>query len=128
MTKQRFIDTDILVDYSREIPEAIDFVESLTEPFLLSTITVAELYAGVREGRERTLLDTMIHSIVVIPVSEKMAVEGGLLRRQYFPSHGTDLPDAIIAAMVHAENAELATLNEKHFPMLKDVIVPYRKP
>jgi hypothetical protein len=37
------------------------------------------------------------------------------------------LADAIIAATAEAQQANLVTLNNKHFQMLKDVVVPYQK-
>lgn len=127
MAKSLLIDADVLIDYTRAYPNAVAFIEALTEPFLLSAITVAELYAGVRDGRERGLLDELIDSVEVLAVDVTLAVEGGLLRREYLPSHGVDLPDAVIAASAEANDLQVATLNERHFPMLDDVIVPYRK-
>ena len=35
--------------------------------------------------------------------------------------------DALIAASAEMSGCTLATLNEKHFPMLETVLVPYRK-
>jgi predicted nucleic acid-binding protein len=34
---------------------------------------------------------------------------------------------ALIAATAEARQARLVTLNQKHFPMLADVIIPYQK-
>ena len=51
MAERLLIDTDVLIDYLRDHAEAVSYLESLTEPLLISVITVAELYAGVREGR-----------------------------------------------------------------------------
>lgn len=47
------IDTDVLIDYLRNREEAVLFLESSNELMLLSVITIAELYAGTREGSER---------------------------------------------------------------------------
>ena len=44
------IDTDVLVDYLRGRPEAVAYLESLDEERSISSVSVAELYAGVREG------------------------------------------------------------------------------
>ncbi|TFG89271.1 MAG: type II toxin-antitoxin system VapC family toxin, partial [Hyphomicrobiales bacterium] len=40
-------------------------------------------------------------------------------------SHGVGLADAIIAATADSENAELKTLNVKHYPMFKGLTPPY---
>lgn len=120
-------DTDVLIDYLRSRPEAITYIEATTAPMLLSVITLAELYAGVRDGNERTALDTFVDAFVVLPINSNIAVTGGLYRRVYGKSHGVGLADALIAATVEHHNATLVTLNAKHFPMLADVVVPYQK-
>lgn len=121
------LDTDVLIDYLRGRPDAVTYLESLTVPLLISAITVAELYSGVREGDERTALDNFISAFELVPVDEIIAVQGGLHRRNYGKSHNVGLADAIIAATAEAKNAVLVTLNKKHFPMLTSVIVPYVK-
>jgi predicted nucleic acid-binding protein len=63
----------------------------------------------------------------MVAVDEAIAVKGGLYRRDYSKSHNTGLADALIAATAEIKNAELVTLNKKHFPMLSNVIVPYQK-
>jgi predicted nucleic acid-binding protein len=62
---------------------------------------------------------------ILLEVDERIAVRAGLMVRQYRKSHGVGLADAIIAATAEVEDARLATLNVKHFPMLPDVLVPY---
>jgi predicted nucleic acid-binding protein len=47
------------------------------------------------------------------------------IRRQHARSHGTELPDALIAACADNVGARLVTHNRKRFPMLRDVVVPY---
>ncbi len=122
---QLLIDTDILIDYLRDRPEAVSYINNLTEPLCVSVITVAELYAGVREGEERTRLNTFMLAFSIIPVDAAIAVAGGLLRRDYGKSHGTGLADALIAATVQLRGFRFAGLNRKHFPMLADMITPY---
>lgn len=122
------IDTDVLIDYLRDQADAVDYLRAATEQFLISAVTVAELYSGVREGTERIQLDAFINDFEIVPVDKEIASMGGLYRREYFRSHGTELPDAIIAATADIREANLVTLNKKHFPMLSNVIVPYHKP
>jgi predicted nucleic acid-binding protein len=122
------IDTDVLIDYLRDRPEAVAYLEGLTEHLLISAVTVAELYAGVRDGAERAALDSFIQAFEIVVVDDQIAVKGGLYRRDYSKSHNIGLADALIAATANLSKAELVTLNKKHFPMLANVIVPYQKP
>jgi len=119
------LDSNILVDYLRDRSAAVDYFDNLKGVPAISALTVAELYAGVRDGKERHLLDQLIPEIDVIAVTAEIAVLGGLFRRKYMKSHRLDVVDAIIAATADKEKARLVTLNRKHFPMFDDVITPY---
>jgi predicted nucleic acid-binding protein len=121
------IDSDVLIDYLRDRPQAVAFLEGSKQPLAASVITVAELYAGVREGEERQRLDAFFAAFTVLPLNQQPAQRAGLWRRQYAPSHGTGLADALIAASAEAAGATLVTLNRRHFPMLAEVLVPYAK-
>jgi predicted nucleic acid-binding protein len=127
MATQRLIDTDILIDYLRDYPDAISYVESRQEQCLISVVTGAEWYAGVREGEERTRLDGFLRAFEIIPLDLPLAVQGGLYRRDYSRSHNVGLADALIAATATQRQVLLVTLNRRHFPRLQDVLVPYHK-
>jgi predicted nucleic acid-binding protein len=88
-------------------------------------LPLPELYAGVRDGAERTKLDTFISAFSIVSLDRAIGVTGGLYRRDYGKSHGTGLADALIAATVTLRSLTLVTLNKKHFPMLTTIIVPY---
>src|SRR5690348_1204635 len=98
MATPLLIDTDVLIDYLRGRAEAVTYLEGLQEPLLVSAVTVAELYAGVREGAERTALGQFLAAFEVVPVDQAIAVKAGLHRRDYGKSHATGLADALIAA------------------------------
>lgn len=121
------IDTDVLIDYLREREEAVSFLNNIVDEIAISAITVAELYAGVREGTEREKLDTFIKAFEIVLVDGEIAVQGGLYRRDFFRSHGVGLADTLIAASAVSCGATLVTLNKKYFPMLDSVSVPYEK-
>jgi hypothetical protein len=127
MTKKLLIDTDVLIDYLRGQPQAVEFLESRTELLLISTMTIAELYAGVRDGKEMETLNELIRAFQVVPIYENISIKGGLYRRDYGKSHGMGLADAIIAATAELNRVTLVTLNQKHFPMIADILVPYKK-
>ena len=122
------VDTDVLIDYLRDQAEAVAFLEGCVQPLALSVVSVAELCVGVRDGEERRRLDGFAAAFEVLPLEREAAVQAGLWRRQYGPSYGTGLADALIAAIVAAAGATLVTLNRRHFPMLAEVLVPYPKP
>jgi predicted nucleic acid-binding protein len=121
------LDTNIVIDHFRKVSEAMEFVSKLTGRPVISVITAAELFAGVREGKERQQIERFLSQSVLIDVDEQIGVRAGLMLRQYQKSHGVGLADALIAATAEADRAQVATLNRKHFPMLTDVLVPYQK-
>ena len=121
------IDTDVLIDYLRDNPQAVQFLENDCGRSLISAISVAELYAGVREGVERRALDTFLSAFDLVSVDGSIAERGGLYRRDYYRSHAISLADALIAATAFVRSATLVTLSRKHFPMISDIHIPYTK-
>jgi predicted nucleic acid-binding protein len=121
------VDTDILIDYLRGHPEAGSFLESRIDEVSISAVSVAELYQGVREGRERTLLARMVSALTVLPLTTEIAERAGLFRRDFRATTGCGLADCLIAATAARHGLELATLNGRHFRMLERVVTPYLK-
>lgn len=121
------IDTDVLVDFLRGLDKAGAVIREHQEHILLSAISVAELYAGVKGDKELATLDAFVALFRVAPVTPEIARLSGLHKRDYHKSHGVGLADAIMAATSKTENAELKTLNIKHYPMLKGLSPAYAK-
>ncbi|MGH9824997.1 MAG: type II toxin-antitoxin system VapC family toxin [Blastocatellia bacterium] len=101
------IDSDGLIDYLRGQPSAVSFIEGVTEPMLISAVSVAELYAGVRALRrkpvesdhdEEARLKSFLDAFELVTVDASVAEKGGFYRRDYGRSHGTGLADSPIAA------------------------------
>ncbi|MGD2088891.1 MAG: type II toxin-antitoxin system VapC family toxin [Candidatus Aminicenantes bacterium] len=126
MSEKSLVDTDVLIDYLRGSDEAVKYIKTYSKKVLLSAISVAELYAGVKDD-ERSVLAEFIGLFPVLPVTMKIAKIGGDYKRDFFKSHNVGLADALIAATAKAHNAVLKTLNNKHFPMFKDLKPPYKK-
>ena len=121
------LDTDVLVDFFRGHSKAEAFVKAHSSRIILSSIVVAELYAGVKGDAEQAALDNFVSLFRVVPVNATIAKSGGLYKRDFGKSHGVGLADAILAATAEAENAQLKTLNTKHYPMLKGLRPAYKK-
>jgi predicted nucleic acid-binding protein len=77
------IDSDVLIDYLRGYPAAVSYLEDLTERQIVSVITVAELYTGVREGAERQALEELLETFEVISVSQSIAVLTNQVRKKF---------------------------------------------
>jgi predicted nucleic acid-binding protein len=127
MARPYLLDTDILVDFLRGHKKAVAFVNTCSARIILSSIVVAELYAGVKGKAEQAALADFVSLFRVIPVSAEIARAGALHKRDYGKSHGVGLADAILAATAESEGAELKTLNRKHYPMLKGLRPAYTK-
>jgi len=127
MTKPLLVDTDVMVDFLRGNPKAVALLQTYSVRVILSSIVAAELYAGVRGDEELSKLDSLISIFRVVPVSVELARAGGLYQKDYAKTHGIGLADAIIAATAEAENADLKTLNTKHYPMIKGLKPAYTK-
>ena len=126
MTKRVLVDTDVMVDFLRGNPKAIALLQTHSDWGILSSIIAAELYAGVRDDEELKKLDSLISLFRVVPVSKELARAGGLYKKHYAKSHGVGLADAIISATAEAENADLKTLNAKHYPMFEGLKPAYK--
>jgi len=127
MPKPILVDTDVLVDFFRGYSKALTFVTSNYDRIILSSIVVAELYAGVKGEEEQFILDSFVSLFPVVHVTAEIARYGGLYKRDYGKSHGVGLADAILAATAELEGAELKTLNVKHYPMFKGVRPAYKR-
>ncbi|MHC4167054.1 MAG: PIN domain-containing protein [Planctomycetota bacterium] len=127
MAASILLDTDVLVDFFRGHSKAVALVNARSSRIILSSIVVAELYAGVRGDSEEAALENFISLFRIVPVNAEIARAGGLYKRDYVKSHGIGLADAILAATAEAEYAELKTLNTKHYPMLKGLRPAYKK-
>lgn len=127
MPNSILVDTDIFIDFLRGYDKAIAFIDRFSSQIILSPIVVAELYAGVKGNDELEVLDNFISLFHVVPLTSEIAKIGGLYKRDFGKSHGVGLADAILAATSEIEQAELKTLNVKHYPMFKALKPAYTK-
>jgi predicted nucleic acid-binding protein len=120
------LDTCLLIDYLRDRQEAIAFMRRQDTRPAVSAITAAELFAGARNAAEEHRIEALCGRLLIRHVDLEIARLGGDYCRQYRHSHGVQLSDALIAATARIHEARLVTRNTRHFPMLDDIVVPYR--
>ena len=125
MAERLLLDTDVLVEYLRGRQEAIEYLEGLESDLFVSDVSVAELFSGVKGDQEERSLEQFLLAFTALPVTEGVARLGGFYRRDFRPSHGTGLADALIAATAEENGVDLVTLNRRHFPMVRKVTIPY---
>lgn len=117
MMKNTLVDTDILIHFLRGRREAKDFLSSLLDRshILCSSITVAEIFAGIRSGEEERTR-ALIDNLDVLDVTREIAEKAGQYRRS-IRSQTIELDDCLIAATAFVHRSVLATGNGKHYPM-----------
>ena len=127
MAGRLLVDTDVLIEYLRGREKATEYLEGLVSDLSISVISVDELFAGVKGDRKEPALQQFLLAFSMLPITESAARTGSFYRREYRPSHGTGLADALIAAAAEEFGLALVTFNRRHFPMVSEVVVPYER-
>jgi len=127
MIRRILVDTDIVIDFLRGKERAVSWLESEASSICFSAVTVAEIYAGVRNTKEEAEIERLFAVFPVIAATNEIAREAGKIVKAYRPSHSIEIPDAIIAATCLLTAAQLCTCNIKHYPMFKGLKPPYAK-
>ncbi|HOE16477.1 MAG TPA: type II toxin-antitoxin system VapC family toxin [Syntrophorhabdaceae bacterium] len=115
--KSILIDTDILINFLRGRKKTREFLSSVVEDAVVycSAITVAEIFAGMKE-QERSQTIDLLDSLNVVGVSREIAEKAGMYKT-HARSQKLQLDDCLIAATAYILQATLATGNAKHYPM-----------
>lgn len=117
---EALFDTNILIDFMRRVPAAQQELESCGHR-CISRVTWIEVMAGMQAGEE-AMLRRFLADFTVLEVSERIAEETAVIRRQ----RRLKLPDAIIFATAIAHDLVLVSRNTKDFKESERVRVPYR--
>ncbi|SPF47848.1 putative Ribonuclease VapC19 [Candidatus Sulfopaludibacter sp. SbA4] len=115
------LDSDVLIDVSRNRQEAIDYVDTLPEPWAISQVTAMELLVGARNKKEVIDLDAFLSSFPIVPLSDSIGRKAYQLLIAYAKSHGLLVFDSVIAATAIDEGFTLVTRNRKHFTMIDGI-------
>ena len=120
-------DTSVLIAHLRGVEEASRLLTDAVrvDTASCSVLTRVEIEGGMRSD-ERFAVRRLMGVLRAEPVTEEIAIRAGELLREYRRSHpGIDVVDYVIAATAELKDAELATLNVKHFPMIDGIGPPY---
>ena len=117
MTGRTLLDTCVVIDFLRGRQGAIALIKALALQPAISSVSVAETFAGLRSQREERAVRQFFSDMKIVSVDAILAERAGAFLRHYGRSHSMDIPDALIAATAEQHGLTLATLNVKHFPM-----------
>jgi hypothetical protein len=123
------VDSDVLIANLRGVPAAQDWLLAArrdTGPLAVSAVSLTEVAGGMRSPERRPVM-RLLSSMRAFPVTERVAWRAAEFMRDHRHAHqGIGLGDYLIAATADVEGLELATLNVRHFPMIKDLRAPFR--
>ena len=119
-------DSSVLIAHLRGEPQATSLLLSTTtEERLASVLSRAEIEGGMRTA-ERARVASLFGVLALLPVTDPIAGRAGEHLRKFRRSHpGIDLVDYLVAATAELHGARLATLNVRHFPMVKGLRPPW---
>jgi predicted nucleic acid-binding protein len=114
-----YLDSDILIWQLKGEKKAQDLLRRLSEEGVelwVGALQRLELVFFMKpaEAKETRLL---LSRFKTQSVTQEIVDKGGELYRQWNPSHGIDINDAILAATAEITGGKIYTLNTKHFPM-----------
>jgi predicted nucleic acid-binding protein len=120
-----YVDSDILIWHLRGDDRALGFLKRLHRKHELElwigAIQRAEIVFFMRKEEEKDTLLLLSH-FKTAAIDQSVVDLGGILYRKWHPSHGLDINDALLAALVMQTGGKLFCLNKKHYPM-PDIIV-----
>lgn len=131
MTALVVVDTDILIDASRDVSEALDCLDQLERNATLavSVITEMELIVGCRNKTELRTLGIFLKRFRVLNLDEQMSDAAAGLLRRYRLSHGLLIADSLIAATAIVRDSPLVSKNQRDYKFIADVtLLPYPNP
>lgn len=123
MSNKILIDTDILIDISREIYTAINRInkEKLNNKLCISVITKMELIIGCRNKIEQQKLNKFLQGFLIINVNESISNQGCQLLEKYRLSHGLLIADALIAATAIILDIPLLSKNQSDYRFIDEI-------
>ncbi len=128
--EKMLIDANIFIDFFKKKKEALKFFEdNLYNEFLVSRIVLMEVIAGARDLAELKKMKKTFDSLdmQLIELDAEISKEAYGIFSGHFHKSGIGILDSFLAATAKVYNANLITLNTKHFKGLTGlkVVRPY---
>ena len=117
------LDSDVLIDISRDMARANNYVDTLPDRWMISQVTAMELLVGARDKRDVFFIDAFLSSYPIVPLSDSIGRKAYDLLKLYAKSHGLHVFDSLIAATALEKGLMLVTKNQRHFAMIDELIL-----
>ena len=115
-----YIDSDILIRHLRGESKAANLLRRLAadraNELWIGALQRAEVVFFMRPSEGATTR-TFLSRFKTEAVTQDVVDAGAEYYRQWHPSHGIDVNDAILAATAAATGGKIYTLNVRHYPM-----------
>lgn len=124
------IDTNLLIDFSRQNklskkeilwPQLVACAQKKGHQLVLPTAALFELFSGteMRLKNNRQQMENILKDILILDINKEISLRAAELFRDYQQRIG--VIDYLLAATSLVLEGELATLNAKHFQMIKNL-------
>jgi len=124
------LDSDIVIDFLRQHPPAIEWLDSLgDEEIALPGYVVMELIQGSTNKIALQKLRKFIENFEIIWPSQKVCDEALEIFSEYNLSHNLGLLDTLIGQTAVALGLSLHTFNRKHYEIIPELVTvqPYQR-
>ena len=120
------VDTDILIDAGRGVPEAIACLQDIkaNSTLTISIVTQMELLVGCRNKSELQKLDKFLKQFQIVKVNETISDKSVELLRLYRLSHGLLIADSLIAATALTLNVAFISKNQRDYKFISGLNLP----
>ena len=109
-------DTNVFIRLMTNDPEVIGSLTRIgDENILMPSITVMELYAGMRKKEELQRMKKQVKHYHIQHLDARVSQKAVELMKDFRLSHGLTIPDALIGAMAIVNELNLYTYNLKDF-------------
>jgi predicted nucleic acid-binding protein len=115
-----FIDSDVLIWHLRGERKAINLFKKLRDKekceLWTGAMQRAEVLFFMRPDEEKPTV-LFLSQFKTAPVDQAVIDKAAAIYRQWNPRAGTDINDAILAAIAVQTGGKIYTLNTRHYPM-----------
>ena len=125
------VDTDVLIDAGRDVPEALDCLRQVEQyaSLAISAVTCLELLSGCRNKADVRALDHLLERFKIVKLNEDISDSAISLLRRYRLSHGLLLADALICATALSLARPLVSKNHRDYRFIDGLrLLAYPQP